>query len=528
MRARALAALTLAALALSPAARADDTWTTPFPGVRRLRRVGGNQHINALVINLCTPGVSARVTARSERARTVPSFGALVGAQVAVNGGFYNTSDLSMTDGFVLHDGVSWGGTDHGYVAPAAFGANRVELIAHEVVAGPAAWMREAVSGHPTLIHDGAVRNNSGDTSLCPRNPRTALGLSADRRTLILAVVDGRASTRVGMTCNELASLMRELGSHWAVNLDGGGSSTMWLSGVGVVNNPSAGSLRTVSNHLAIYARGSGAAAHCPLPAYAAQYVFQSFPLARTTLDLPPGGTFTGYLEMRNVGTATWTPARTRLGTTEPRDRSSPVRGPDWLAPNRAAAIDRRVAPGETGRFNFTLRAPTMPGEYSEYFNLVEEGVAWFGDPTQGGPRDNVIQVRVRTVPVADAGPPVTDAAPPEDVTATEDATVTEDAAVTEDATVTEDVAAVEDVSAVEDVTADVTARDAGSDVATRDAGEGDVTTSDAGPSGELGEEGPLEGGCACRASNPLRPSRPWPLAALALGLVITRRRRRV
>ena len=136
----------------------------------------------------------------------------------------------------------------------------------------------------------------------------------------------------------------------------------------------------------------------------------QSFPLARTTLDLAPGATSTGYLEMRNTGTATWTPARTRLGTTQPRDRASAVQGPDWLAPNRAAAIDRTVAPGATGRFTFTLRAPLMAGEYPEHFNLVEEGVTWFSEPGQGGPADNVIQVRVRTVPVSDAGTMAMDA----------------------------------------------------------------------------------------------------------------------
>lgn len=466
--------LALALALLAPAASAQDTWTTPFPGVRRLRRVSPTQHINALVVDLCAPGVSFRVTAPTERTRTVPSFGSLVGAQAAVNGGFYNTRDQSMTDGFVLHDGAPWGGTDHGYVGPAAFGDNRVELVPHEVVQGPQPWMREAVSGHPTLIVGGVSRDNSGDTGLCPRNPRTAIGLSQDRRTLILAVVDGRNSARVGMTCNELAALMRGLGAHDALNLDGGGSSTMWMAGAGVLNYPSDGTPRTVSNHLALYARGSGAAPHCPPPRFRAQYVMQTFPLARTTLDLAPGALSAGYLEMRNTGTETWTPARTRLGTTQPRDRSSPVAGPDWLSTSRPAAIDRTVPPGATGRFTFTLRAPLAPGEYSEYFNLVEEGVAWFSDPGNGGPADNVIQVRVRTVLVMDAGAP--DVPAPTDVVHPTDVRSAPDVANAPDAVFEDD--------------------------ATEDA----VFEDDAGRARDALDEGaptaPLEGGCACRASS--------------------------
>ena len=475
------------ALALwAPATWAQDTWTTPYPGVRRLRRATSNQVINLLQVDLCAPGVSVRVTGASERARTVPSYGMLVGAQAAVNGGFYNTRDLSQTDGFVVHNGVAWGGTDHRYTGPVAFGAERVELIAHEVLQGPEGWMREAVSGHPTLVHDGQRRDNSGDTSLCPRNPRTAVGLSADRRTLYLAVVDGRSPpSRVGMTCNELAQMMQGFGARWALNLDGGGSSTMWLANAGVVNRPSDGTPRTVSNHLAVYARGTGASPHCPAPRFRAQYVMQTFPLARTTLDLPPGGTFRGYLEMRNTGTATWTPARTRLGTTQPRDRTSPVRGPDWLAGNRPAAVDRTVAPGATGRFVFTVVAPQRAGEYSEYFNLLEEGVAWFGDPGQGGPADNVIQVRVRTVApsgmdagvdagrdaaavdvvrdvAAEIGTPTDlgddtaagDAAVGEDAPRVDDTPTATDAPVADDAAVQDDAASAEDAGVPDDAAA--------------------------------------------------------------------------
>ena len=139
---------------------------------------------------------------------------------------------------------------------------------------------------------------------------------------------------------------------------------------------------------------------------WAAEYVAQSFPLASQPFPLEAGSTSVGYLEVRNAGAQTWRPGEVFLGTTEPRDVASLIAGPDWLASNRAATIDREVVPGATGRFNFTVRAPEATGEHSQYFNLVREGVAWFSD--SGGPPDRWIQLRVesqpRTTPSCPAG----------------------------------------------------------------------------------------------------------------------------
>lgn len=147
-------------------------------------------------------------------------------------------------------------------------------------------------------------------------------------------------------------------------------------------------------------------------PMFRAEYVHQSFPLASQPFELRPNEQARGYLEMRNTGTATWEPGMTFLGTTEPRDVASPLAAPDWISPSRAASIDTAVPPGATGRFEFAVRAPTAPGDYPQYFNLVQEGVAWFSDPGQGGPPDAVIQIRVTTLDapavVDDGGAPST------------------------------------------------------------------------------------------------------------------------
>ena len=135
------------------------------------------------------------------------------------------------------------------------------------------------------------------------------------------------------------------------------------------------------------------------VPRFRAEYVSQSFPLASRPFELAPGAEVSGTIELRNTGSETWTPGRTMLGTTEPRDRASPLAGPDWVSPSRAASVAAPVAPGEVGRFAFTVRAPMEAGEYPQFFTLVEEGVAWFAD--DGGPPDDQLQVRVTVIAAA-------------------------------------------------------------------------------------------------------------------------------
>jgi MYXO-CTERM domain-containing protein len=86
-------------------------------------------------------------------------------------------------------------------------------------------------------------------------------------------------------------------------------------------------------------------------------------------------------VSFRNTGTATWTPARTRLGTTGPRDRDSTLAAPDWIAPNRPAHVQAETPPGAVGVFTFPVLAPPVsePRAFDEDFALVEEAVTWFG-----------------------------------------------------------------------------------------------------------------------------------------------------
>jgi hypothetical protein len=125
--------------------------------------------------------------------------------------------------------------------------STRVRLdVSYEPVEGePESWLlaQDIVGGAGLLIRDGddvedwsIERFNQGFAE--NRHPRTLVGTTADN-TIWLVAVDGRQPERsVGMTLIELRALARRLGLVNALNLDGGGSTTMWVQGQ-VVNKPS-------------------------------------------------------------------------------------------------------------------------------------------------------------------------------------------------------------------------------------------------------------------------------------------------
>jgi len=107
----------------------------------------------------------------------------------------------------------------------------------------------DAVGGVPMLLRDGVVLNECN--SACGSVPRTGVGVTANGR-ILLVVVDGRQPKwSVGPTVTEFARIMKDLGAVTALNLDGGGSSTMVVDGK-VVNRPSDRRERAISNAIVI------------------------------------------------------------------------------------------------------------------------------------------------------------------------------------------------------------------------------------------------------------------------------------
>lgn len=99
--------------------------------------------------------------------------------------------------------------------------------------------VKHIISGGPYLVKDSEVFVDMTAQKLgCigGRNPRTAIGYTKDNH-IILITADGREGSSIGMTLVELGRLMQSLGCVNAMNLDGGGSTVMYVNG-NIVNKP--------------------------------------------------------------------------------------------------------------------------------------------------------------------------------------------------------------------------------------------------------------------------------------------------
>ena len=111
-----------------------------------------------------------------------------------------------------------------------------------------------AIGGGPTLVRGGMSMQWGGFQM---RHPRTAIGWNKDY--IFMVEVDGRQNNlSVGMTFPELAAYMIKLGCEQAMNLDGGGSATLWVCG-NVMNSPSEGQERPGANSLVVVQKKVGA-----------------------------------------------------------------------------------------------------------------------------------------------------------------------------------------------------------------------------------------------------------------------------
>ena len=130
-------------------------------------------------------------------------------------------------------------------------------VIRFDAPAAPEPGWRLAVSGTPWLVRDGQARTAEDDATcanLCAQtHPRTAVGLDASGRQLIVLLAAGRRGEVKGLTLAQTAALMRELGAVQAFNLDGGGSSTLLIGGESRLLRPfNEPTLRKIANALLI------------------------------------------------------------------------------------------------------------------------------------------------------------------------------------------------------------------------------------------------------------------------------------
>lgn len=141
----------------------------------------------------------------------------------------------------------------------------------------PAEWnsVRESVSGRYHLVKNGALQ-----TITTPGiAPRTAIGVKKDG-SIFTAVIDGRTTKSKGLTLQNTAKLMKDLGAQYAMTFDGGGSSTVVVRELGndkvtVANKPSDGAERAVANSLLFISKYKTSAVMTITPSSSTVEVFQ-------------------------------------------------------------------------------------------------------------------------------------------------------------------------------------------------------------------------------------------------------------
>ena len=116
------------------------------------------------------------------------------------------------------------------------------------------------IEGTSMLVRNGIIPGQFSyePGSLSQRNPRTLVGCTEDGQELLLVTVDGRQASSIGMTSYESAELMLELGAYNALNMDGGGSTTLVARpagefGLALVNSVSDSSPRAVVNGIGVF-----------------------------------------------------------------------------------------------------------------------------------------------------------------------------------------------------------------------------------------------------------------------------------
>ncbi|MCK6576076.1 phosphodiester glycosidase family protein, partial [Myxococcota bacterium] len=281
--------------------------TSPAAGVvvRQYRTSSPATNAWAAFVDLCAARISVEATEAPDGLQSTGGWGGDAGVVLATNGDFYRTGPVHVY-GLAVGDGVAWPRLQTG-VDPAydgewffrdfgfiAFGHDWVDFshtkwVKNNVPEAQAGWSPgevvdtappgaiSLVSGFPELVTEGRAMQCDDPTSdqcfrdrsdMRARHPRTAMGLTEDRRTFILLVVDGRTGSSAGMYGTELAATMAQLGAWQAFNLDGGGSSQLWVRGEGYLNdvdgNNSGSGTRSVANHWGVKVAGNPERpAHC-------------------------------------------------------------------------------------------------------------------------------------------------------------------------------------------------------------------------------------------------------------------------
>jgi hypothetical protein len=258
----------------------SNTYETLFEGItytRDVRHVPRPLVIHVVTVDLSAPGIGFLVTpgkptgSRKLPARTTSQFLTEFNLQVAINGDSFtpwrsnspwdyypHVGDPVDVVGFASSKGTIYSRGESDTPTFYISENNQVQFNT------PVGKVYNALSGNCIFLEQSIVQPHCTSNMADTPQPRTAIALDRKNRSMIIIVVDGRQSNySEGVTLAELAEIVAGYGGGTALNLDGGGSTTLIARGRSgkpiqlnsPIDNRIPGRERPVANHLGIYAR---------------------------------------------------------------------------------------------------------------------------------------------------------------------------------------------------------------------------------------------------------------------------------
>lgn len=240
--------------------------TVPAPGIVHRSETRDGQRWHAVTIELGKPGMSVHVSREETKGLKLSQIAKSEKAVVAINANIFRASYALC--GVAVSRGTPWKAVDSSScVHGLSWGREPTswQLLSTKGFVATPEGITDVVSGYPTLVRSGvACDGKAPDVCAIPPqapeafagpNPRTMIGVDKDRKKLFLVVADGRESgAAAGLSLAEASTFLHDTIGAWdAVNLDGGGSSELWIGPEGgVVNIPSDGSERTIASAVVV------------------------------------------------------------------------------------------------------------------------------------------------------------------------------------------------------------------------------------------------------------------------------------
>lgn len=224
-----------------------------------------NGFIHVVSVDLTCPEIKLVGTQQADRGETVSQFAEKYRVNVAINGGYFREGFFPF--GLTMTDGQVWDKArdtfNRSFLACDAQNHCTIDPINHVAKVNPK-W-NLVVPGWQVLdASRGDFICADNESTICSegkfstRHPRTSLGLSQDGKTLYIVVVEGRLKQFQGLTLKELAAVYKDLNVTNAINLDGGGSTTLVVNQKRVSRLPDEQPVeRVVADHFGVICSNS-------------------------------------------------------------------------------------------------------------------------------------------------------------------------------------------------------------------------------------------------------------------------------